>query len=61
MNLFVKLFKRIVLSCFILYGFNYISSNFNIIIPINIINVFIVSFLGPFGIIGLIFFKYIIM
>ena len=48
-----KIFKK--------YGFNYISCNFDIIIPINIINVLIITYLGPFGLCGLVFFKYIFM
>ena len=61
MNIVLKNLKKIVISCFILYGFNYISCNFNIIIPINIINVLIITYLGPFGLCGLVFFKYIFL
>ena len=38
--------KKIVLSFFILYGFNMIAGNFNIIIPINFVTVIGVSLLG---------------
>ena len=61
MKIIKHLLKKMVLSCFILYGFNYIAINYNIILPINVINVVIVSFFGPFGICGLVFFKYIFM
>ena len=56
-----NLFKKIIFSFIILYSFNTIGSNFNIIIPINIINVLIITYLGPFGLCGLVFFKYIFM
>ncbi len=39
-------FKKLVLSVFILYGYNLIASSFNQIIPINIITVGAVGFLG---------------
>lgn len=59
---FIKyIIKKFFLSCFILYGFNYIAINYNIVLPINLFNIFIVSILGPFGICGLIFFKYFIL
>ena len=54
-------FKKIILSCFILYGFNYISTDFNIIIPINLFSIFVIVFLGPFGLCGLVFFKYFVL
>lgn len=42
----LSLFKSIVFSFFILYGFNTVSSNFDIVIPINIITLSLVTFLG---------------
>lgn len=39
-------FRKVLFSFFILYGFNVIATNFDIIIPINIITVLLVSFLG---------------
>lgn len=38
--------RNIVISFFILYGFNVIASNFDIIVPINLITVLLVSVLG---------------
>ena len=61
MNKVLKNLKKIVISCFILYGFNYISCNFNIIISINIINVLIITYLFHFVLCVLVFFKYIFM
>lgn len=46
MKYIFSFFKRLVLSFFILYGFNIIGSNFNIIIPINIVTVLIIALLG---------------
>ena len=40
------LFKKVLLSFFVLYGFNVIAANFDIIIPINTITVLLVSLLG---------------
>lgn len=45
-NKIFNLFKRIILSFIILYGFNTIGSNFNIIIPMNVITISIVTILG---------------
>ena len=38
--------RRILFSFFVLYGFNVIAANFNIIIPINVITVLLISCLG---------------
>jgi len=46
--------KKIILSAFILYGFNLIMSPLSIIVPINIITVTIVACLGFSGLLGLI-------
>ncbi len=46
MKKLLSLLKKVILSFFILYGFNMIASDFNIIIPINIITVSLVSLLG---------------
>ena len=61
MNKIFKLFKRMVLSCFILYSFNYISVSYNIVVPINYVSIFLVTFFGPFGICALVFFKYFVI
>lgn len=56
-----KVLKRIIIGSFLIYFFNYFAIDFNMIIPINFANIFIVSFLGNFGILGLILFKCFIM
>lgn len=52
--------KKIIFSAFILYFYNYIFVKYNMIIPINLINMTIVSLFGGFGLVGLILFKYFI-
>ena len=42
----VSLMKRIIVSAFILYGYNLIAAPLNIIIPINVITVLLLSFFG---------------
>jgi len=42
----IQFIKRFILSFFVLYGFNMIVTNFNIIIPINFITVGFLSILG---------------
>lgn len=53
--------KRVIISSFILYGYNFISSNFNLILPINFISVFTVSVLGSSGLFGLVLFRYLFL
>ena len=53
--------KRIVLSFIILYSYNLIAVNFNLIIPINVINVLLISFLGVPSLVALILFRMILL
>ena len=46
LNFFVSILKKIVLGFIILYGYNMIAVNFNLVLPINIATVLLVSFLG---------------
>lgn len=41
-----NIIKKIILSSFLLYGYNLISVSFGIIIPINVITVLILTILG---------------
>ena len=61
MKLLWKVIKRVVISAFVLYVFNYFSINYNFILPINIFSLSVVSFFGTFGFFGLIFFKLFIL
>lgn len=46
MKKIVYLLKKIIFGFVILYGFNTIGSNFSLIIPINFITLFLITFLG---------------
>ncbi len=63
--IFIKLikyiFKRIIFAGFLLYSYNVISVNFNMIIPINYFVLLIVAILGPFGLIGIVLFRFFIL
>ena len=41
-----RILQRIIISTFILYGYNLIATRFNLVIPINVITVGSVSLLG---------------
>ena len=49
-----QVFKRIVLGAFILYGYNLIAAPINLMIPINICTVGILTIFGIFAIFPLI-------
>ncbi len=40
------LLRKIILGAFILYGYNLLAVSFNMVIPINLITVSLVGFLG---------------
>ena len=56
MKKILHLLKKIIFSFVILYGFNTIGSNFSIIIPINFITLFLITFLGFPGLFSLVLF-----
>lgn len=56
-----KLIKRIIVSLLLLYGFNLISINFNLMIPINYITTIIVSIFGGTGLFLLVLFYYLVL
>ncbi len=51
----ISVVKKIFLGFFILYGYNLIGAQFNCIIPINIITIFLVSILGTPALMSLVF------
>lgn len=61
MRFIFKIIKRIIVSSFLLYGYNLIAVNFNLVIPINIFNIMIISILGVPSLIGLIIFKIFVL
>lgn len=46
MKYIVSVLKKIILGFIVLYGYNMIAVQFNMIMPINILTVLLVSFLG---------------
>ena len=57
----IKIIKKIIFSLFLLYGFNLISVNFNLMIPINYITAGIVVLFGGPGLFLLVLFYYLIL
>ena len=55
-----KIFKKIIASFFILYGYNMLSSSLGFIIPINLITVLSVTFFGIPALFALIFFLVVV-
>lgn len=49
--------KKVVISGFLLYGYNLIAVSFNMTLPINFITLFAVFFLGTPAMVALILFK----
>jgi len=52
-----ELVKKIIISGFILYGYNLIAVNFNMILPINVITLLSLTFLGTPALFALILFR----
>ena len=50
-------FKRVIISGFILYGYNLIAVNFNMMLPINVITLLSITFLGTPALFALVLFQ----
>ena len=50
-------FKRVVISGFILYGYNLSAVNFNMMLPINVITLLFITFLGAPALFTLVLFR----
>lgn len=61
MKLIIKLVKRIIVGIFLLYGYNLIAVNFNMIIPINMFTIGFVTVLGIPSIFALLLFKILVL
>lgn len=61
MNKIIILVKRIIFSTFLIYGYNMIAVNFQLVVPINAITISLVTFLGAPCLLALVLFKLIIM
>jgi len=46
MKYIISFFKKIILSFMTLYGYNLIAAGFNLVIPINIFTLLLVTFFG---------------
>lgn len=55
----MMLVKRIIMSFFVLYGYNLIAANFNMVIPINIITIGLLTILGVPSLLALLLLKVI--
>lgn len=61
MKKIMNFIKKVIISGFILYGYNLIAVNFNMIIPINFITLGVITFLGAPSLFALILFKILIL
>ena len=61
MKFIIKLSRRIIFSAFLLYGYNLIAVNFNLILPVNVYSIGLVSLLGIPSVFALILFKVLIL
>ena len=61
MKFIYYLLKKIVISSFVLYGYNLIAFNFNLLLPFNLFTVVTVTSLGSSGLFGLVLFKYLFL
>ena len=57
----LSIVKKIVLSAFVLYGYNLIAVNFNMIVPINYVTVGLMTFLGAPALVALVLFKILVV
>ena len=53
MKIILKIFKKIIISSFLLYGYNILVAPINLIVPINFITVLAISLLGVPALISL--------
>lgn len=56
-----EIVKRIIVSGFLLYGYNLIAVNFNMILPINVVTLLSITFLGAPALVALVLFKILIL
>ena len=61
MKYIVAFIKKFILSAFILYGYNLIAVNFNMIIPINFLTIGFVALLVAPALCALLLFKLLIL
>ena len=57
----LRLIKKVILSFVILYTYNLIAVNFNMVIPINIVTIGLITFVGTPSLLALILFKVLVL
>lgn len=57
----ISLIKKIIFGAFLLYGYNLIAVNFNMVIPINAFTLALITFLDSPALIALVLFKIIVL
>ena len=53
--------KKVIMSYIILYGYNLIAVNFNMVIPINVITILLITFLGVPSLLALLLLRIVII
>ena len=61
MKVLIKFIKKVIFSSFLLYGYNLIAVNFNMIIPINLFTILSMCILGIPSLFALLLFKLFIL
>lgn len=61
MKKIIEVIKRIILSFIVLYGYNLIAVNFNMVIPINLITIGIITLFGAPSLLALVLLKVVIL
>lgn len=61
LRVLINMIKKIIFSSFLLYGFNIIAVNFNIVVPINVFTILLITILGVPGLLGLVLFKIFVL
>ena len=61
MKVLFRFIKKVIFSAFLLYGYNLIAVNFNMIIPINVVTILSMCFLGMPSLLALLLFKLFVM
>lgn len=61
MKKIIELFKKVIVSGFLLYGYNLIAVNFNMILPINLVTLLSITLLGTPALIALVLFRILIL
>ena len=61
MKMFTMLAKRIIISAFVIYSYNLIAINLNVIIPINFWSLGLVFLFGSPALVALVLFRFLVL